>query len=276
MHPTIDVTAPARIATHGGAGSDASWTDGTQAAADQGQQVLEDGGSALEAVVAAVQIMEDDERFTAGTGSNLRADGETIEMDAAVMDSQGRFGAVACLQQVRYPILVARDVLDTPQLLLAGTGAQRRAHELGLDRYDPATARSRRAYEKAVDEQPDGLTDTVGAVAGDGQGYAAALSSGGTPLAPIGRVGDVPLPGCGLRAGPAGAVAATGHGEAIAEQRTADRAYDLLVSGTPADELAPAVVSWFPETTPVGILVMGRDGIRGASNRSMPWSQPSP
>src|SRR5262249_53394859 len=82
---------------------------------------------------------ECDPRFNAGTGSRVRLDGVTVQMDAAVMTSSGRFGAVAGIEQIKNPVKVARAVMDTPHLLLAGDGATRFARTLGMQPYDPAT-----------------------------------------------------------------------------------------------------------------------------------------
>src|SRR5262245_42998698 len=108
------------VIVHGGAGAAAALRDGPQKAAALGLEWLLAGEDAVNAAVAAAVWMEDDPRFNAGTGSNLRLDGKTIEMDAAVMDSAGLFGAVMALQRTKNPILVARAVADTPHLMLAG------------------------------------------------------------------------------------------------------------------------------------------------------------
>ena len=115
------------VVVHGGTNSPVEWADGCQAAADAAYAVLRAGGSALDAAVAAVKVMEDDGRFNAGVGSFLRLDGETIETDAGVMDSAGRIGAVAALRGYRHPVDAARAVMDTPHVLLAGEGAGRLA-----------------------------------------------------------------------------------------------------------------------------------------------------
>ena len=204
----------------------------------------------LAAAVRGVTVLEDDPRFNAGTGSMVRLDG-SIQMDASVMDSSGRFGAVAGLERVKNPVLVARAVLDTPHLLLMGDGATRFARALGHADYDPATPQRRLATEtikekirRAAPDLPefwrtsqwkkhwnyalspealrldprDAGTDTVGVAvrAPDGR-FAVALSTGGTAVMLRGRVGDVPIYGAGLYAGPHGTAAATGTGERIME-----------------------------------------------------------
>ncbi|MDP6934176.1 MAG: isoaspartyl peptidase/L-asparaginase, partial [Myxococcota bacterium] len=144
IQPALTVTNPqppwqAAALAHGGVGSPPERSDGCRAAVDRALDVLAETGSPLEAAVAGIQVLEDDARFNAGTGSRLRIDGHTIQMDAAVMDSTGRFGAVAVVENVRNPVLVARGVADTPHLLLAGDGATRFARTLGLAPYDPTT-----------------------------------------------------------------------------------------------------------------------------------------
>lgn len=252
-----------QILTHGGAGSDPAFTDATDRATEVAREALGTGEDAVQAACRAVAHLEDDERFNAGTGSNVRADGETVEMDAACTDDGERFGAVACLERVRHPVLVALEVADTPHLVLAGRGALSFARSRGFPDHDPMTEGTRQRTE---------ASDTVGCVVCHGGSFAAALSSGGTREAMVGRVGDVPLPGCGLRAGPAGAVAATGDGEAIARQRLADRAYERLADGLEPETLVDEAVGLFDEGTSVGLIVVDGDAGAGASSRSMAWS----
>lgn len=290
------------VLAHGGAGSfDANQHDGPETAAEVGLSCLTDGGSPLEAAVAATEHLEDDERFNAGTGSNLRFDGDTIEMDASVMTSDGRFGAVAGIQRVRHPVAVAVDLLDTPHDLLAGEGALRYARARGHEDHDPRTEAAEAKHAKVVEmvasgeieqgwsdwelgtleehwnydrpmREVFGPSDTVGAVASDGERFAAALSTGGTAATLLGRVGDVPLPGCGLQAGPAGAVCVTGDGEHLARARLADTAYAWLEDGIPVEELVPRAVDLFPDDVAVGLLAVTADGFTGGSNLEMAWS----
>lgn len=131
------------ILTHGGAGAPAKLVDGPQRAADRGLAVLRAGRHALDGVIEATADLEDDPRFNAGTGSNLRLDGLTLEMDAAVMTDDGRSGAVACIQRVRNPIRVAADVRGrTPHRMLVGQGAVAFARRLGYPDYDPTTPKA--------------------------------------------------------------------------------------------------------------------------------------
>ncbi len=290
------------VLAHGGAGSfDANDHDGPDAAAKAGLAVLQAGGSPLDAVVAATQVLEDDVRFNAGTGSNLRFDGQTIEMDASVMDSSGAFGAVACLRDVRHPVLVARDVLGTPHDVLAGEGAIRYARRRGHAPHDPSTPVARAKHQKVIQMIRDravepgwcdwdpadlpahwnfprdlldvmGPSDTVGAVATDGKTFAAALSTGGTAATLMGRVGDVPFPGCGLMAGPSGAVCVTGDGEKLARARLADKVYTMMEAGVPAKEAVEKACAMFPEDVAVGLILIDPTGFAGGSNLRMAWA----
>lgn len=261
-----------RILTHGGAGSDPDTSDGTQAAARRARDALAEGADPLDAACAAVVHLEDDPRFNAGHGSYHRDDGVTVEMDAACACSRGRFGAVACIQEVANPVQAARHVVDTENVLLAGEGARRFALDRGLPTVAAAELAGREPAD-AADGQSSDRHDTVGCVLWDGEVFAAALSSGGTRKARVGRVGDVPLPGCGLRAGPAGALAATGHGETIALQRSADRGYAMLDAGKPAGAVAEALVAAIPEERSFGVIVVGPDGDAVDANRTMAWNR---
>lgn len=236
--PTNDVlavlsmpTLPA-IVIHGGAwvrdGADSPpLIAGLERAAAGGFAVLAAGGSAVEAVEAAVVLLEDDPLFNAGRGSCLTADG-TIEMDASIMDGRSLdAGAVAAVRGVRNPVRLARRVMtDSGHLLLVGDGAERYAREAGetmvASDWHVTDEQHRRYLELAEEAARTGTIDrrklgTVGAVAVDVRGHvAAATSTGGTAFKRPGRVGDSPLIGCGTYADDAtGAVSCTGHGESI-------------------------------------------------------------
>lgn len=289
------------IVTHGGAGAPASHSDGPERAAELGMRLLRDGGSALDAAIRATMDLEDDPRFNAGTGSNYRLDGETIEMDAAVMTSDGRSGAVANLPGVRNPVLVAAAVRErTPHVLMAGAGALRFARKLGFPEWDPATEKARKKLEwarKAIrgeidddDEEfgwwrradleslwnfdkslSESLGSTVGSVARSTDGaFAAAASTGGTLLMLRGRIGDTPLIGCGLYAGPHGAVTATGTGEEIVRRFLSKAVYDRLAAGDPAQAACEFGVDLFPAAIGVGVIAVGSTSAGRATNREMP------
>src|SRR5262245_46014814 len=114
----VDAERKARpaVVTHGGGGGPREHSDACEKACEAGLGALREGQAALEAAIRATMILEDDPRLNAGTGSNFRLDGHTIEMDAAVMDEAQRFGAVAAIQRVRHPVRVAEMVLQTPHL----------------------------------------------------------------------------------------------------------------------------------------------------------------
>ena len=191
---------------------------GAAAAVEAGHAVLAAGGSALDAVDAAVVALEDDPGFNAGRGAALTEDGG-VELDAAVMEGSGRAaGAVACVQGVRNPIRAARAVLgDGRHVLLVGDAARAFAAEAGVQLCDDdwlATAGQREALAAGASGWAEG---TVGAVARDRRGrLAAGTSTGGTMGQRRGRVGDSPLIGAGTWADDDSvAVSCTGDGEAI-------------------------------------------------------------
>jgi L-asparaginase / beta-aspartyl-peptidase len=222
------------LVVHGGAGiieqgllspeQEAGVRDGIGRALAAGGAVLEGGGAALDAVEAAVRVLEDDPLFNAGRGSVFTYD-ERIEMDAAVMDGRTRdAGAVSGVTRTRNPVSLARRVMeDSPHVLLSREGADAFSAEKALEQADMAwfaTAERRRNLEElkaAGDEafDADMKYGTVGAVARDKAGHlAAATSTGGVTGKRWGRIGDSPLIGAGTYADDrAGAVSCTGSGE---------------------------------------------------------------
>ena len=311
----------ALIVTHGGAGSPPEWSPDVQAAADTAFAALRGGVSALDAAVSGTQVMENIHRFNAGTGANIRLDGKSIQMDAAVMTSEGRFGAVAVIERVLHPVAVARALLGTPHLMLAGDGATRFAHAAGFKDQVPWCEEAQAKFEKrsatllagkagqgydtfdwrrfwnypnpippelggpgaakgggsgATGRAPDDLalrvSDTVGTVCRDADGrFAATLSTGGTTYMLYGRVGDTPIMGAGLYAGPAGAVACTGLGEMIIHEGEARLVYQLMESGVTAREAVRRGCMSFPPDADLGVIAVGRDGWGVAANRSMAY-----
>jgi beta-aspartyl-peptidase (threonine type) len=259
------------IAVHGGAGD---WDEarheqaraGVHAAAKRGGILLAQGSAALDAVTAAVVVLEDDPLFNAGTGSVLNRDGE-VEMDAAVMTGHDLgFGAVAAIRRVRNPVLVARRVMErSGHALLAGEGAVRFAREQGFADYDPVTAEARAALQRA---RADLRLGTVGAVALDGEGrLAVATSTGGTLLKLPGRVGDTPLPGAGTYATRDAAVSATGKGELMMRVLAAKSICDLAAGGLPVQEAVNRVLAAMRDTVgaDAGFIAIGRDGSIGVA-----------
>ena len=303
--PTLagDRRQGAVVVTHGGVGSPPSVSDGPRAAADTALRVLIAGGTSLDAAIAGTVWLENDPRFNAGTGANIRLDGKTIQMDAALMTDQGRFAAVGAIERVRNPILVARAVMDsTPHLFLVGEGATRFAHNIGFADVVPVSAEAQAKFKARMKRQgevfqrtdttyfdwrkfwnfPGPLPadvlewmkqgDTVGTVSRDSQGrFAATLSTGGTSVTLYGRVGDVPVYGCGLYAGPAGAVACTGEGEEIIKRFMAHSIYEKMASGTAARKAVEQAVAAFPERFDLGLIAVDREGWGVAANRPMAY-----
>ncbi len=212
---------------------------GLKKAVGIGYEILKNGGSSLEAVEKAIMVLEDTTIFNAGTGSVFGLTGE-VEMDAAIMTSNGEFGAVAAIRNVRYPIQVARLVMEkTDHLLLCGEGATRFARLWGIKYYDPRTKEKRRWWQRARRSLQSNyflrlkelapLYETVGVVAMDKKGLiVAGTSTGGISMHLPGRVGDTPIIGAGTYANRNGGVSATGHGEAIMKILLAYRAVMLL------------------------------------------------
>jgi beta-aspartyl-peptidase (threonine type) len=205
------------IILHGGAKEIApeeqeAHREGVRTALAAGMEVLQQGGTSVEAVEAAIRVLEDDPTFNAGRGSAPNSEGR-IEMDAGLMDGGGlQVGAVAALRGVRHPISVARRLLPESPVLLVGDEAGRFAAEKCAELCDEAELRPDRPLRRIGVAR-----DTVGCVALDLAGHiAAGTSTGGLDGQPPGRVGDSPLPGCGLYADDAvGGVSLSGDGEAI-------------------------------------------------------------
>jgi beta-aspartyl-peptidase (threonine type) len=210
------------VVVHGGAGA---WHAGTgrgrdacRRAAEAGFAALADGGSALDAVVAAVRVVEDDPACNAGTGAVLTSDG-TLELEACVMDGASlASGAVALLPAFRNPIDIARAVLEDGRYhLLVGDGAAAFARARG---FTPSEPELMITPERRAEFEGRGSFDrgnTVGAVARDANGrLAAATSTGGISGTAPGRVGDAPLVGGGTYADEHAACSCTGDGEAFA------------------------------------------------------------
>jgi L-asparaginase / beta-aspartyl-peptidase len=209
------------IVVHGGCGNPAAgvvrgeedYHRAIEAALAAGADVLEGGGSALDAAQAAVEWLEDCPLFNAGRGSVLTSEGR-VEMDASIMSGADlRAGAVAAVHGVRHAVALARAVMEeTPHVLLAGAGAERFAEERGFERCADDWFVTERQRERWMASK-----GTVGAVALDAAGHlAAATSTGGVRGQLPGRVGDSPLIGSGTYADDSVcALSATGDGELI-------------------------------------------------------------
>ncbi len=216
-------------------------------AADEGWKALQGGGSALDAVEAAVRRLEDEPVLNAGTGSYLQADG-VARLDASLMCSDGRAGAVAQVPGLKNPIRLARYLLDCDaHVMLCGVEATQLGLKLGHDSGVVATAQKiaywqqhmtdaclRLDYEQMAREWKNGhpRLGTVGCVALDQRGnLAAGTSTGGTGQCYPGRVGDSPIIGAGTYCSQKAAVSLTGVGERIMVLLSAKRLCDLINGG---------------------------------------------
>ena len=242
------MTKPFSIAIHGGAGTilreqmsdelQQSILTDLEAAVKAGHQILKKGGEALDAVVAAVKVLEDSPNFNAGKGSVLTHN-EMVEMDASVMDGRNQAaGAVAGVRHIKNPIELARDVMkNSNHVLLVGEGAEKFAFEQGHEYTEQDYFFTDRRYEQLISMREKGLFalsesrypddrkhGTVGAVALDQHGnLAAATSTGGATNKKYGRVGDSALIGCGTVAeNGVVAVSTTGVGEFFIRKRVAE------------------------------------------------------
>lgn len=226
---------PTALVIHGGAGTisrDALTPEREQAvraaldrALDAGHAVLAAGGPALDAVAAAVVVLEDSPYFNAGKGAVFNAEGIN-ELDSAIMDgSTQRAGAVAGVHRVRNPVTLARAVMEqSPHVMLVGDGAEAFASSIGMALVDPSYFRTEERWQQLQDAKARSSAQialprsyyfgTVGAVALDSQGHiAAATSTGGMTNKRWGRVGDAPIIGAGTWADAGCGVSATGWGE---------------------------------------------------------------
>ena len=223
------------ILIHGGAGSIKKklWSTrmkGLKDAVLSGFNVLSSTDDSLEAVVQAVSAMEDSGLFNAGRGSVITFGGK-VELDAAVADWQGRYGAVGGVPNIKNPVKLAREVMErTKHHLLVGGDAKEFGLKLGFKEYtiNDLTGFTRLKtylnnlknektyYKKLYEANKNVFHDTVGAVAVNSMGdVAAAVSTGGLLFKLDGRVGDSPIHGAGIMADPLSASVATGIGEYI-------------------------------------------------------------
>lgn len=221
------------IAIHGGAGTpprgqieparERRYHEGLRAALDAGREILDRGGTSLDAVARAVAVLEDDPLFNAGRGAVCTHDGQH-ELDAAIMEGDGlRAGAVCGLRHVRNPIELARAVMEhSAFVMLSGAGAEEFALAQGLALVPNEYFRTEERWQQLQlvlsaggSPLPLSHVGTVGAVALDTHGHlAAATSTGGMTAKRYGRIGDSPVIGAGTYADDrACAVSATGHGE---------------------------------------------------------------
>ncbi len=272
-----------------------------------GHAMLEDGASAVDAVEAAVTILEDDETFDAGRGSFLTSAGR-VQLDALLMDGSNlRAGGVACVERLRNPIQAARLVLDkSPHVYFVGAGAEDFAEQHGMALIDNSELVLDRERARLVEAQaisraglpdltfagddkspetavqplpPMGLDshDTVGAVALDSYGnLAAATSTGGTLNKAPGRVGDSSLIGCGCYADNlSAAVSLTGWGEPIMKLVLGKWAVDRVQRGSSPEDAAQDAVAYLYKRLQGhgGIILLGPDGRFGLAHNTprMAW-----
>ncbi|MDX3885927.1 MAG: isoaspartyl peptidase/L-asparaginase [Sphingomonas sp.] len=274
------------IVIHGGSGSmrrgvlsdadDAGGRAGLKAAIDAATAILSAGGPALDAVEAAIRVLEDDPHFNAGRGSVFTAEGR-IECDAAIMDGATlAAGAVAGVRATRNPITLARAVMErSSHVFLAGAGADGFARAQDIESAPPEwfeTAERRRQLDEILAD-PDAPFDsamkygTVGAVALDTRGHvAAATSTGGLTGKKWGRVGDSPLIGAGTYADDrACAVSCTGAGEyfirlGVAHEITAR----VRLAGETIEDAADGMIAELTEMGGKGgVIVVSADGSGG-------------
>lgn len=277
------------VLVHGGAGNVPEarrplHVEGCRRAARVGAAILRDGGNALQAVEAAVRVLEDDPLFNAGTGGALNAEGR-VELDASIMEGANlRAGAVCALEGFAAPIAIARAALeDGRHVLYAGEGARAFAMQRGFvpvggDALITPAALAAFEAARAAPGATGWAGGTVGAVALDaGGGSAAATSTGGVINKLKGRVGDSPLIGAGTYAdNEAGAVSTTGHGEGMIRLGAARLAAIEMGAGQSAEEAMHRMIRKLFDKLGVtgGAIAVDRSGRYGLarSTATMSWA----
>lgn len=277
------------VLVHGGAGKvpldkRAAHAEGCRRAADAGLEALLETGDPLEAAIRAVEVLERDPLFNAGTGACLTSAG-TLELDASLMEGTDlQVGAVTCLPPFASPIRIADAIRRSGKYTFyAADGAARFATAAGFTPADPeamitASSRERLAEVLAGRAERGWAGSTVGAVVCGADGrLAAATSTGGTVGKPPGRVGDTPIVGAGTWADDrAGGCSATGIGEQIMRFGLARHACDLLRAGVPAQHAADAAIAGFTERVggSGGLILIGPRGDAGMARNTetMSWA----
>ena len=261
------------IVIHGGAGWSRNQTeeklksieDGLKRALDEGFAILESGGTSLDAVEAAVVILEDDVTFNAGKGSVYTAE-EKQEMDASIMTGElQNAGAVSSVSTIKNPIKLARYVMEkTEHVLIIGQGAEKVAIKGGIEVVDPSYFYSKEKLDRVRRQKTKDELSTVGAVAIDKDGnISAATSTGGRSNKLPGRVGDSPIIGAGTWAqNNLCGVSGTGHGEYFMRFNVAREIcarIDYL--GLTADQASNQVINELSEMgIEGGVIVMDKEG----------------
>ncbi|GCF13056.1 asparaginase [Haloarcula mannanilytica] len=270
------------VIVHGGAGSPSDSPAARQETLSDAAERATGTDRPMNAVLTALRPLESNPAFNAGVGGAIQSDGE-VRTDAGLMTDDGQAGAVCAMSGVVHAADVARTVgTETPHVLLAGDEAVDFAAGMGIETgQDLTTPETRQRYADA--DSPDGGpanhlewvrthfsgTDTVGAVATDGDRLAAATSTAGRWFALAGRVGDVPQIGAGFYADDRGGASATGEGEAIARFGLARRAVDLLETYGPRQAAEEAIAA-FEDTTGgrAGVIVLDHAGHTGTEHNT--------
>ncbi len=244
-----------------------------------GEKVLSAGGSSLDAVVAAVQVMEECPLFNSGKGAVFNAEGKN-ELDASIMDGKTmKAGAVAGVMTIKSPVEAARRVMDSSaHVMMAGRGAEEFARVQGLEIVDPSyfyTEESWQEYLKVKARiEKEGRKGTVGAVALDVKGnLAAATSTGGMVYKKYGRIGDSPIIGAGTYANNEScAVSCTGHGEYFIRNSVAfDVSARMLYLGETVEKASGYIINEKLKNQGAigGLIALDKDG-----NIAMPFNTP--
>jgi beta-aspartyl-peptidase (threonine type) len=258
---------------------------GVEEATGKGGSVLGKGGSALDAIVAAIKCLEDNPVFDAGIGSVLTDEG-TVEMDALIMDGATlEAGAVAGLRDIRHPISLARIVMEkTPHVMMIGEGARRLAEKYGVEKLEQSklvTDEARQELAEWLEKKRLGASfghETVGAVALDIKGnIAAATSTGGVTGKLVGRVGDVPIVGSGGYAdNMIGGISSTGDGESIMKVNLARLVLTYVEAGNPIQEAADKALAYMSQRVSGsgGVVALDTHGNIGHSHttKRMVWA----
>ncbi|MGQ3329167.1 MULTISPECIES: isoaspartyl peptidase/L-asparaginase [Halorubrum] len=291
-----------RVIAHGGAGGSPDEPAARQETLDEATRRGADAETPLDAVEAALGVLESDPRFNAGVGGAVQSDG-VVRTDAGVMTSDREIGAACSMPGVEHAASVARVVhAETPHVFVSGEHAVALADEFGIETgTDLLTDETRERYEAedpprggprehldwlatrfgsgedqagGRDDRSDGDGergapdhDTVGAVATDGETVAAATSTGGRSFALAGRVGDVPQVGSGFFCTEAGGASATGAGEDIARVTLSRRAVEALDDGLDAQAAADRAIDEFEAITGsgAGVIVLAPDAAGGGA-----------
>lgn len=276
-----------KIIVHGGAGPVAEEilaerNKVLEEACQRGFELLK-SGSPEEAVEQAVNVLEDSEYFNAGRGAPLRLDGE-VRLDASIMNSELKCGAVALMSGIKHAVSVAKLVMErTPHVILAGRAATEFALQFGFKKEDLRTESSIKRWLESRRELPDlpyeevlqrlgrqaKLTagETVGAIALKDGRIAVATSTGGLDVGIMheGRVGDTPVIGAGTYCNEYGGASATGIGESIIKVVLAKKVVDFIESGLSPQEAAERGIKILLEKTGSrgGVIALDRDGNHG-------------